>query len=205
MANAGIGIAGGSGIVAAEGGQSDSSGETSDAAVAPVQDASDNADAAIAECLGAHQFTVESVDVGQQSLCDYQGDVLLIVNIAANCGLTALPQGFPGLVQLQTSYSGEGFKVLGVWSNQFANQMGSPTRQSQVISDFGVNFPLFAETNVNPPNEHPLFTWLKAEAGGGNVGWNFEKFLVARDGSFIKRYLSQSTPDQIVADIEAAL
>jgi glutathione peroxidase len=179
-----------------------STGDVAGSAAPPAQDADTNTDADSAECLGAYQFTVDSENTSQQSLCDYQGDVLLIVNIAANCGFTSQLEG---LEQLHSNYYSQGFNVLGFWNNQFLSQMGDAARRSQVVAQFGVTFPLFVETNVNPPDEHPLFTWLKAESGGGNVGWNFEKFLVGRDGSFISRYLTATTPAQIAADIEAAL
>jgi glutathione peroxidase len=155
-----------------------------------------------AVCEGAYQFSEIAEGAGSKSLCDYKGDVLLIVNIAANCAFT--PQ-LAGIVQLQTSYNNQGFNVLGFWNNQFLSQMGDPTRREAVKTQYGVNFPLFEEINVNAPDEDPLFTWLKSEAGGGNVGWNFEKFLIGRDGSVIKRYLTQVTPESIATDVEAAL
>jgi glutathione peroxidase len=160
------------------------------------------ADGSTPACQGAFQFTATAESGASKSLCDYQGDLLLIVNIAANCGFTSQ---LAGLAQLQNTYNAQGFNVLGFWNNQFLGQMGDPVRREQVKTDYGVNFPLFDETNVNPPDEHPLFTWLKAESGGGNVGWNFEKFLIARDGSLIQRYLTGSQPAAIDADIAAAL
>jgi glutathione peroxidase len=202
IANAGTGAAG------TDIGQSGSGGEIPDATIPPVQDAGSDADAAVAECLGAHQFTVDTVDTGPKSLCDYQGDVLLIVNIASNCALT---HQLGGLAQLQTTYNSQGFNVLGFWNNQFMGQMGTPAEQAQRVAEFGVNFPLFAETMVNntpfanPPDEHPLYTWIKSESGGANVSWNFEKFLVGRDGSFIIRHPPTTEPAAIAADIEAAL
>ncbi len=153
-------------------------------------------------CQGAYQFTADAEGGGEKSLCDFQGDVLLIVNIAANCGFT---WQLAGLVQLQNTYHAQGFNVLGFWNNQFLGQMGDPVRRDAVKAEYGVNFPLFDEVNVNPPGEHPLFTWLKAEAGDGNVGWNFEKFLIARDGSLLQRYLTQVDPATMGADIAAAL
>lgn len=154
------------------------------------------------DCSGAYQFSAVAEGGGQTSLCDCKGDVLLIVNIAANCGYT--PQ-LAGLAQLQSTYHSQGFTVLGFWNNQFLGQMGDPARREAVKTQYGVNFPLFEETNVNPPDEHPLYTWLKAQAGGGNVGWNFEKFLIGRDGLVLKRYLTQVTPESIASDIDTAI
>jgi glutathione peroxidase len=193
---AGEGIAGAAGSEGGEGGAAGFAGN----AAGVGGDA--GAGGSTPTCQGAFQFTATAEGGASKPLCDYEGDVLLIVNVAANCGFTGQ---LAGLAQLQSTYNGQGFNVLGFWNNQFLNQMGDATRRDEVKAQYGVNFPLFDETNVNPPNEHPLYTWLKAEAGGGDVGWNFEKFLVARDGSFIKRYVMTITPEQVVPDIEAAL
>ena len=138
-------------------------------------------------------------------MCDYRGDVILIVNVAANCGYTSQ---FGPLAQLQTDYGSQGLQVLGFYCNQFAGQAGTPQEQQAVEDNYGVNFPVSEILNVNSPAEHPIYTWLKSQPGGaGDISWNFEKFLVGRDGTLIDRWSTQTEPDDadIIAAIEAAL
>lgn len=157
------------------------------------------------ECqLNLYQFSAVMEGGGTKSLCDYKGDVILIVNTAAVCSRT--PQ-LGDLAQLETTYSNQNFHVLGFWNSQFLGpaQMGDPAEREDARAEYGVNFQLFDPINVNPPDEHPLYTWLKSEDGGGDIRWNFEKFLIARDGSVIKRYATEIEPDQIIPDIRSAL
>jgi glutathione peroxidase len=139
------------------------------------------------------------------SLCQYRGQVILIVNVAALCGYT---HQFGGLAQLQTTYESQGFTVLGFYSDQFMNQAGSPQQQQDAETQYGVNFPCSEIINVNPPNEHPIYTWLKNQPGGsGEIGWNFVKFLISRDGELLGRWDTSTEPsDSAITDaIEAAL
>ncbi len=138
------------------------------------------------------------------SLCQYRGRVLLIVNIAAKCGYT--PQ-LGTLAKVQSSYGDAGLTILGFYSNQFL-QAGSQQEQDACEASYGVNFKTFPDVNVNPPGEDPIFSWLKAQPGGaGPVLWNFEKFLVSRDGRLLERYATAVAPDapELSAAIEAAL
>lgn len=144
-------------------------------------------------------------DDGLVSMCKYRGDVILIVNVAANCGYTSQ---FGELAQLQTDYGDQGLQVLGFYSNQFMNQAGTPEEQESTEESYGVNFPVSTIINVNPPDEHPIFTWLKAQPeGDGDISWNFEKFLISREGVFLGRWSTQTEPDStsITSAIEAAL
>ena len=152
-----------------------------------------------------YQFEAMSLSETRDiSLCEYRGQVLLIVNIAALCGFT--PQ-LGGLVQLQSTYQAQGFRVLGFYCNQFGQQAGNDGQREVCESNYGVNFTTFAIVDVNGSNAHPLFTWLKEQDGTGDISWNFEKFLIARDGTFLERWRSSVTPEDaaITTAIEQAL
>src|SRR5581483_10393078 len=148
------------------------------------------------------------IDGREQSLADFRGKVLLIVNVASQCGFT--PQ-YAGLESLYRKYHARGFEVLGFPCNQFGSQEpGSETEIAQFCETrFGVSFPLFAKIEVNGPNTHPLYAWLKSSEPGilgtEAIKWNFTKFLVGRDGKVLKRYAPTSTPESIAADVEAAV
>ncbi|HZR03212.1 MAG TPA: glutathione peroxidase [Burkholderiales bacterium] len=156
----------------------------------------------------AYAFTAKTIDGREQSLADFRGKVLLIVNVASQCGFT--PQ-YAGLESLYRKYHARGFEVLGFPCNQFGSQEpGSETEIAQFCETrFGVSFPLFAKIEVNGPNTHPLYAWLKSSEPGilgtEAIKWNFTKFLVGRDGKVLKRYAPTSTPESIAADVEAAV
>jgi glutathione peroxidase len=152
-------------------------------------------------------FHAVTIDGKDQDLGTYVGDVVLVVNTASACGLT--PQ-YEGLQQLYDTYDGRGFTVLGFPCDQFGHQ--EPGTEDEIASfcerNYGVSFPMFAKIEVNGPETHPLFEWLKDEKRGlvgGAIRWNFTKFLVARDGSVLDRYAPQTEPAALVADIEQAL
>lgn len=143
-----------------------------------------------------------------QSMCEYRGKVMLIVNVASYCGNT--PQ-YEGLQNLYKKYGPQGLVVLGFPSNEFGEQEPGT---AQDIKDFcektyGVEFPMYEKIETNGPNAHPIYKWLKSQGPefAGDIDWNFAKFLVGRDGKAVKRYLNGDLPEspEIVADIEAAL
>lgn len=137
------------------------------------------------------------------SMCEFRGKVVLIVNIAAKCGYT--PQ-LGSLAELQTQYESQDLTILGFYSDQFANQAGSEEERLVCEENYGVNFEVFDIINVNPPDEHPIFTWFKSQEGfEGDVKWNFEKFLVSRDGRLIGRWPSATLPSSLSDPIDAAL
>ncbi len=141
------------------------------------------------------------------SLCEFRGQVMLIVNVASACGYT--PQYAP-LEVLYNKYYAKKFAVLGFPCNQFgAQEQGTDEEISTFCTTkYNITFPMFTKSNVNAPNENPIYTWLKNQPGGaGDITWNFNKFLIGRDGKLIKRYDSAVAPDDpgLVADIEAAL
>jgi glutathione peroxidase len=154
-----------------------------------------------------YDFPVQKLDGSKADLHDYTGKVALVVNTASQCGLT--PQ-YEGLEALYEKYGSKGFVVLGFPSNQFGAQEPGTAEQIQSFcnSNYKVSFPLFAKTDVNGPNAHPLYTWLKEHApgeGAEDIGWNFAKFLVGRDGKVIARYAPTTVPSALGGAIEEAL
>ncbi len=143
------------------------------------------------------------------SLEDYRGKALLIVNVASKCGLT--PQ-YTALQALQERFSKRGFSVLGFPCNQFgAQEPGTAEQISEFCTtNYGVNFPMFEKIAVNGPDRHPLYSELTAvaDASGeaGDIQWNFEKFVVSKDGA-VRRFRPKTKPDdpEVVAAIEAGL
>jgi glutathione peroxidase len=134
--------------------------------------------------------------------------VVLVVNVASRCGYT--PQ-YAGLQQLHEELAGEGFSVVGVPCNQFgAQEPGSDAEIRDFCSTrYDVTFPLAAKLEVNGPGRAPLYRWLTDPAQGfaGDVEWNFEKFLVGRDGRVVARYPAGTRPDDkgLLGDVAAAL
>ncbi|MCS0600316.1 glutathione peroxidase [Streptomyces sp. LP11] len=147
---------------------------------------------------------------GAAELGQYAGKVVLIVNVASQCGLT--PQ-YAGLEKLQERYAGQGFTVLGVPCNQFLGQEpGSAEEIAEFCSaTYGVTFPLTEKVEVNGEGRHPLYERLvgvaDAEGHSGDIRWNFEKFLVGRDGAVVGRFSPRTEPesDEVVGAIEAQL
>lgn len=143
------------------------------------------------------------------SLADHRGKTLLLVNVASKCGLT--PQ-YTGLEALHEKYADQGFAVLGFPCNQFgAQEPGSAEEIATFCStSYGVTFPLFEKIDVNGESRHPIYAELTAvadaEGHSGDIRWNFEKFLVAPDGS-ITRFSPMVTPEDpaLVGAIEATL
>ena len=147
---------------------------------------------------------------GSADLAQYAGKAVLVVNVASKCGLT--PQ-YTGLEALQARYAEQGFAVLGVPCNQFLGQEpGSAEEIAEFCSaTYGVTFPLTEKVEVNGENRHPLYDRLTgfadAEGHSGDIRWNFEKFLIGRDGTVVARFSPQTEPesDAIVTAIEAQL
>ena len=143
-----------------------------------------------------------------RTLADFGGKALLIVNVASRCGLA--PQ-YATLERLQREYGDRGLQVLGFPSNQFLQELRSNDSIKEFCSTtYGITFPIFDRIRVNGRKEHPLYTELKktpdASGRAGRVTWNFEKFLVAPDGT-VKRFRPHTEPDDptVIAAIEEAL
>jgi glutathione peroxidase len=155
-----------------------------------------------------YDFEALSITGKPVALNQFKGKPLLIVNTASACGFT--PQ-FAGLEELHTTYGKQGLVVLGFPCNQFGAQdkgeNGEIAEFCQI--NYGVSFPMMAKIDVNGAHAHPLYQWLSGEApgllGSKSIKWNFTKFLVARDGTVIKRYAPTDTPQSMVRDIENAL
>ncbi len=142
------------------------------------------------------------------SLADFRGKVLLVVNVASACGFT--PQ-YAGLESLYRRFWDQGFEILAFPCNQFGRQESGTAEDIRAFcsTTYDVSFPLFAKTDVNGPDTHPLYRLLKAEQRGalgtGAIKWNFTKFLVGRDGAVLHRYAPMTPPEKIQQDIAAAL
>ena len=148
-----------------------------------------------------YDFKVKN-DAGQEvSLSDYKGKVLLIVNTATKCGFT--PQ-YEDLEPLYQKYHGQGFEILDFPCNQFGQQAPGTIQEIHQFctANFDIHFTQFDKIDVNGENAHPLYTWLKEQAGGGDIKWNFTKFLIGRDGKVIKRYESRDQIATIEADMQ---
>ncbi|MEV7993260.1 glutathione peroxidase [Streptomyces sp. NPDC086077] len=153
---------------------------------------------------------IDALQGGSADLKQYLGQTVLIVNVASKCGLT--PQ-YAGLERLHERYADRGFTVVGVPCNQF---MGQEPGTSAEIAEFcsatyGVTFPMTEKVEVNGEGRHPLYERLTgfADSGGhsGDIRWNFEKFLVGRDGRVVARFSPQTEPEaaELVAAVEAQL
>jgi len=155
-----------------------------------------------------YDFQAQTINGQTVNLSDYKGQVLLIVNTASACGFT--PQ-FAGLEELHQQLGAKGLTVLGFPCNQFGNQDPGSNEDIGAFCqmNYGVSFPMMAKIDVNGPQAHPLFQWLKAQApgilGSEGIKWNFTKFLINRQGEVVKRYAPLDKPASIAADISAVL
>ena len=154
-----------------------------------------------------HDFTVSDIHGKAIPLDRYKGEVLLIVNVASQCGFT--PQ-YKGLEALQRKFHQRGFDVLGFPCNQFgAQEPGDEQQIEQFCStNYGVTFPMFAKVDVNGANAHPLFKYLKnAKSGllGPSIKWNFTKFLIDRSGKVVARHAPTARPESLTREIEVLL
>jgi glutathione peroxidase len=153
-------------------------------------------------------FSANRLDRTPQALSAFAGQVVLIVNVASQCGFT--PQ-YEGLEALYQQYKDRGLVILGFPCNQFgAQEPGSSDEIAQFCAlNFGVSFPMFERIEVNGDAAHPLFDWLTAAAPGvlgtGAIKWNFTKFLLGRDGKVVDRFAPTTEPAEIAPAIEKLL
>jgi len=150
-----------------------------------------------AKMLSGEEITLEK----------YRGKVLLIVNTASKCGFT--PQ-FAGLEELYKKYKDKGLEILGFPCNQFMNQEpgGKEEIGSVCYVNYGVTFPMFDKINVNGPDAHPLYVFLKKslpQLAGTKIKWNFTKFLVDQEGRPVKRFSPATKPEKLIPDVEKLL
>jgi glutathione peroxidase len=157
-----------------------------------------------------YEITLARLNGEEASLSEYRGKLVLAVNVASKCGFT--PQ-YGGLQKLHDRYSTRGFTVLGFPCNQFFRQEPGTAEQIQQFCsvNYGVTFPLYAKLDVKGSDQHPLYallTQIPDDRGkAGNVAWNFEKFLIGRDGIPVRRFRSKVVPEDpaIVSAIESLL
>jgi glutathione peroxidase len=139
---------------------------------------------------------VACLDGGSALLEPLRGKVLLVVNVASRCGLT--PQ-YAGLESLHEEFAAAGFSVVGFPCNQFGAQEPGSAEQIRAFcsSTYGISFPMSAKLDVNGPGRHPAYAWLTDAANGcpGDIQWNFEKFLIGRDGRLLRRYPPATRPE----------
>ena len=155
-----------------------------------------------------YSVPLKDIDGKSTSLKPYEGKVLLIVNVASKCGYT--PQ-YAGLQELHDKYKDKGFFVLGFPCNQFGHQEPGTNEEIKQFcsSKYQVTFPLFDKIEVNGPNRNPLYVSLAGDGSPfpGDIKWNFNKFLIGRDGKILKRFDSKVKPDsaEMVEAVESAL
>lgn len=154
------------------------------------------------------EIPLQRLDGTPENLADYRGKVLLVVNVASGCGFT--PQ-YEGLEALYRKHRDQGLAVMGFPCDQFGGQ--EPGTEEEIATfcatRFAVSFPMFRKCDVNGPDTHPFYAFLKAAAPGilgtESVKWNFTKFLVDRDGRVRKRYASADPVDKIAAELDSYL
>jgi len=157
-----------------------------------------------------HEIDLQTLSGDAATLGDFAGSTILVVNVASQCGLT--PQ-YAGLQRLYERFADRGLVVAGFPCNQFGEQEpGTSEEISEFCSvNYGVSFPMFAKIDVNGPDRHPLYAELTdvadAEGKAGDIQWNFEKFLIDRNGEIMARFrpLTEPQAPQLVAAIEASL
>ncbi|GAB2296869.1 Probable phospholipid hydroperoxide glutathione peroxidase [Dionaea muscipula] len=155
-----------------------------------------------------HDFVVKDGRGNDVHLSRYKGKVLLIVNVASQCGFTNT--NYTGLSELYSKYKDQGLEILAFPCNQFAGQ--EPGTNEQIVefacTRFKAEFPIFHKVNVNGSNAAPIYKFLKYHKGGlfcDNIKWNFTKFLVDKDGKVIKRYSPTTSPSKIEKRIKQLL
>ena len=138
-------------------------------------------------------FSINGIQSDNNLVSDLNGKVVLAVNVASKCGLT--PQ-YTGMQNLYEQLEGEGFTVVGFPCNQFGGQ--EPGTPDEIVSfcdtNYSVSFPLTEKIDVNGADQHPIYGWLQ-DNFSGDIEWNFEKFLIDRNGNVAKRYPPQTTLD----------
>ncbi len=158
--------------------------------------------------LSVYSFSVKDAEGKTVSLKQYEGKVLLIVNVASKCGFT--PQ-YEGLQALYEKYAGQGLVILGFPCNQFGSQEPGTSAEIQTFckTTYGVSFPVMGKVDVNGDQADPLYIYLKAQAtgflGSQAIKWNFSKFLVDRQGRVVERFASATTPAALAKPIEKLL
>ena len=152
-----------------------------------------------------HEFDLNSIDGAPVHLGTYEGKIALVVNVASQCGYT--PQ-YEGLEALYKRFKDKGFVILGVPANNFGGQEPGTNEEIKTFCTrkYSVDFPMFSKVSVKGDDKAPLYQYLTS-TGGGDIKWNFTKFLVGRDGKVLQRFESKVEPNspEMVSAVEAAL
>lgn len=152
-----------------------------------------------------YDFTMNSIDGKSTPLKTFEGKVVLVVNVASKCGFT--PQ-YAGLESLYKKYENKGFVIVGVPANNFGGQEPGSNEEIKTFCsrNYNVTFPMLAKVSVKGDDMTPLYHYLTS-TGGGDVKWNFTKFLVGKDGKVIQRFESKVAPEspELTSAIEKAL
>jgi len=153
-----------------------------------------------------YNIPIKDINNKAASLKAHKGKVMLVVNVASQCGLT--PQ-YNQLQAVYKKYDGKGFTVCAFPCNQFGRQEPGTLEEIKKFcsSKYDVSFPLYAKIDVNGEGAHPLYKSLKKQIGPAKISWNFEKFLVGKNGKVLKRFSPGTKPDapEVIKAIEAAL
>lgn len=161
----------------------------------------------MSEANSIYEYSVPTSSGDQQSLKDYEGKVILIVNTASKCGFT--PQ-YEGLQKLHDRYAEQGLEIIALPCNQFRGQEPGTNAEVQEFCqmNFGLSFPVMGKVEVNGEGRHPLYSYLTKQAGGlfnDNIKWNFTKFLVDRSGQVVNRFATITKPANLAKSIEKLL
>ena len=160
------------------------------------------------EKMSIYDFSVSSIDAKEISMFEYKKKVILIVNVASECGFTSQ---YEGLEKLYQEYKEQGFMVLGFPSNQFGEQEPASNEKIKFFCQetYDVHFDMFAKIDVNGESADPLYKFLKKKQGGflwmDSIKWNFTKFLVDREGNVVARYAPTTKPQELKKDIQKSL
>jgi glutathione peroxidase len=154
---------------------------------------------------GLYSFTLNSIDGKPAPLADYKGKVVLIVNVASQCGYT--PQ-YSALESIYEKYKGQGFVILGFPANNFGAQEPGTNEEIKTFCSrkYNVTFPMYAKISVKGADQAPLYSYLTKETGAGisgDIKWNFTKFLIDRNGNVVQRFEPAVTPDS--SDVTSAI
>jgi glutathione peroxidase len=157
-----------------------------------------------------YDFTMKNIDGRQVNLADFRGKVVLIVNVASRCGFT--PQ-YEGLEKIYNKYQGQGFVILGFPANNFMSQEPGTDEEIKTFcsAKYNVTFPMFSKISVKGSDIHPLYKFLTDKSSdpefAGDIKWNFNKFLVDKNGKVVARFDSQVKPEsaEVTQAIETAL
>lgn len=155
-----------------------------------------------------YDFKAKNINGEVEGLDKYKGKVALVVNVASKCGLT--PQ-YTGLESLYKKYNAQGFEILGFPSNDFAGQEPGTEEEIKTFcsTKYDVTFDMFSKVKVKGEDKVDIYNFLTSpennKDGAGEVAWNFQKYLIGKDGSIVKTYHPQTNPEDISADIEKEL